>query len=111
LAWRNRPRAVPAFLERGVAPGVYAGQAPAFAVRSPGAPGKIEMMPRLLTADDIKPLVASLTDSERIRLLRWIASPHGADASSYSAAPPTSAEFSGDDDPIAREADGWEEFR
>ena len=68
-------------------------------------------MPRLLTADDIMPLVASLTDSERIRLLRWIASPHGADASGYRAAPPTSDEFSGDDDPIAWEADGWEEFR
>jgi hypothetical protein len=77
----------------------------------PGTLGKIEMMPRLLTADDIMPLVASLTDSERIRLLRWIASPHGTDASSYGAAPPGSDEFSGDDDPIAWEADGWEEFR
>jgi hypothetical protein len=43
----------------------------------PGAPGKIETMPRLLTADDIMPLVASLTDSERIRLPRWIASLDG----------------------------------
>jgi hypothetical protein len=67
-------------------------------------------MPRLLTADDIIPLVASLTDTERIRLLRWIASPHGTDASVYAAAPPAGDEFSGDDDPIAWEADGWEEF-
>ena len=69
------------------------------------------MMPRLLTADDIIPLVASLTDTERIRLLRWIASPRGTDASVYAAAPPTSDEFSGNDDPLAWEADGWEDFR
>jgi hypothetical protein len=67
-------------------------------------------MPRLLTADDIIPLVASLTDSERARLLRWIASPGGTDASAYTAAPPTRDEFSGDEEPIAWEADGWEEF-
>ncbi len=66
------------------------------------------MMPRLLTADDIIPLVASLTDTERIRLLRWIASPHGSDASAYPAAPPNTDEFSGDDDPIAWETDLWE---
>jgi hypothetical protein len=65
-------------------------------------------VPRLLTADDIIPLVASLTDTERMRLLRWVASPHGSDASIYAAAPPTIDEFSGDDDPIAWEADGWE---
>jgi hypothetical protein len=43
------------------------------------------------------PLVASLPDSERIELLRWIASPHGADVT----APPTRDEFPGDDEPIA----------
>jgi len=68
------------------------------------------MMPRLLTADDIMPLVASLPDSERIRLLRWIAAPHGPDSSSYQVASPTDDEFSGDDEPLAWEADGWEEF-
>jgi hypothetical protein len=68
------------------------------------------MMARLLTADDIMPLVASLPDSERIRLLRWIALPRGTDASSYSIAPPTGDEFSGDDEPLAWEAYGWEEF-
>jgi len=57
------------------------------------------------------PLVASLTDSERIRLLRRIAAPRGPDASAYMTAPPTRDEFSGDDEPIAWEADGWDEFR
>jgi hypothetical protein len=68
-------------------------------------------MPPLLTADDIIPLVASLTDSERIKLLRWIVSPRGTDASAYRTAPPARDEFSGEDEPIAWEADGWDEFR
>ena len=77
---------------------------------------RIRLMPRLLTADDIMPLVASLPESERARLLRWIASPHGADASAYEVAPPTGDEFGGDesggdDEPLAWEAEGWEEFR
>jgi hypothetical protein len=57
------------------------------------------------------PLVASLADSERIRLLRWIASPHGANGSAYRVAPPTREEFLGDDEPLAWEAEGWDEFR
>lgn len=69
------------------------------------------MMPQPLTADDIIPLVASLPDAERIKLLRWIASPHGTDASAYSADPPTRDEISGDDEPSDWEADGWDEFR
>ncbi|MGA7409244.1 MAG: hypothetical protein WBW33_02100 [Bryobacteraceae bacterium] len=76
----------------------------------PASLDRIQIMPRLLTADDIMPLVASLPDSERIRLLRWIASPHGTDASAYRVAPPTNDEFSGDDEPLAWEAEGWEEF-
>ena len=67
-------------------------------------------MPRLLTADDIMTLVASLPDSERIRLLRWIASPRGTDASVYTVAPPIDDEFSGEDESLAWEGDGWEAF-
>ena len=67
-------------------------------------------MPRLLTADDIMPLVASLSDSERIKLLRRIASPRDMEASAYITAPPTREEFSGDDEPIAWDAEGWSEF-
>ena len=68
-------------------------------------------MPHLLTADDIMPLVASLSESERIRLLRRIAASGGADASAYKMAPPTRDEFSDDDEPMAWDADGWDEFR
>ncbi len=68
-------------------------------------------MPRLLTADDIMPLVASLSDAERIKLLRWIAAPRGSDVSAYRAEPPTRDEFSGEDEPMAWEAEGWDQFR
>jgi len=66
-------------------------------------------MLRLLTADDLIPLVASLTDSERIRLLKRIASPRGDDASAYRTAPPARDEFLSDEEPLAWEA-GWDEF-
>jgi len=34
--------------------------------------------------------------------------PVGADAVAYSSVPPTDDEFSADDDPLAWDADGWE---
>ncbi len=71
---------------------------------------EIQTMARLLTTDDIMPLVASVTDSERIRLLRWIASPRGADAPAYKVAPPTGEEISSHYESLAWEANGWEEF-
>ena len=76
-----------------------------------GAADRIETMPRTLTADDIIPLVASLPDAERTKLLKWIALPHGTDDFTYIAASPARDEFSGDEEPIAWEADGWDEFR
>ena len=74
-------------------------------------PDKIQVMPRLLTADDIMPLVASLSDSERVKLLRWIAAPHGSDSTAYRAAPLTRDEFSSEDEPMAWDAEGWDQFR
>ena len=76
----------------------------------PASLDRIQIMARLLTADDIMPLVTSLPDSERIKLLRWNASPHGTDASAYKVAPPTDDELSSDDESLAWEADGWEDF-
>ncbi len=73
---------------------------------------KIQLMPRLLTADDIMPLVASLPDSERIKLLRQIASPRrGTDASAYLTAHPAADEFADDDEPLGWDSDGWGEFQ
>lgn len=67
-------------------------------------------MARALTADDILPLVDSLTLQERVRLLRLIAIPQGGDASVYRSVPPSHDEFSADDDPLAWDAEGWEEI-
>ena len=65
-------------------------------------------MAKTLTADDILPLVASLTPRERVRLLRLIALPQGSDAPVYRSAPPSRDEFSADEEPLAWDAEGWE---
>jgi hypothetical protein len=66
-------------------------------------------MAKALTADDILPLVASLTPQERARLLRLIARSQGSDALVYRSVPPLRDEFSADEEPLAWEAEGWEE--
>jgi hypothetical protein len=72
-------------------------------------PARMRSMAKPPTVDDILPLVASLTPQERARLLRLIAMPQGADASVYRSVPPSREEFSADDEPLARDADGWED--
>jgi len=69
----------------------------------------MQAMAKPLTADDILPLVASLTPQERVRLLRLTAVPVGADASVYRSVPPSRDEFSADEEPLAWEAKGWED--
>lgn len=63
-----------------------------------------------LSADDILPLVAALTPEERARLLRLMALPQRADALAYRSPPPSRDEFSSDEDPLAWEAEGWEDL-
>ena len=70
---------------------------------------RMQSMAKTLTADDILPLVASLTPQERVRLQRLIALPHGGDASVYQSVPTERDEFSADDEPLAWDADGWED--
>ncbi len=65
-------------------------------------------MPRSLTAEDILPLVAALTPTERVRLLRLIARPSGADEAVYRSLPTRQDEFSADEEPLGWEAEGWE---
>lgn len=65
-------------------------------------------MSKLLTADDILPLVACLAPEERVRLLRLVASSASADAAIYASVPPAPDEFSEDDEPLAWDAEGWE---
>jgi hypothetical protein len=62
-----------------------------------------------MTADDILPLVANLTPQERVRLFRLITSRPSAEAGAvYGAVPPGQHEFSSNEEPLAREAEGWE---
>jgi hypothetical protein len=70
----------------------------------------MQAMGRALRADDILPLVDSLTPQERVRLLRLIAGPQGGDASVYQSVPPARDEFSADDEPLAWDAGDWEDL-
>ena len=67
-------------------------------------------MARALTADDILPLVESLPPQERVRLQRLIAKPQGGDESVYRSVPPSRDEFAADDEPLAWDAEGWEDI-
>lgn len=71
---------------------------------------EFQAMARVLKADDILPLVDSLTLQERVRLIRLVALPQGGDASVYGNVPPSRDEFSADDEPLAWEAKGWEDI-
>lgn len=68
-------------------------------------------MPKSLSAEDLFPLVDSLSPKERIRLLRFMSGrPAGDDRACYDALPPHKDEFSTDEEPLAWEAEGWENF-
>lgn len=67
-------------------------------------------MGKPLTADDVLPIVASLTPKEKARLLRLIsARSAGSAAAAYAATPPGRDEFSSDTDPLAWDGEGWED--
>jgi hypothetical protein len=72
-------------------------------------PAKIQSIAKTLTADDILPLVASLTPRECVCLPRLIALPQDADASVYRSVPRSRDEFSADEEPLAWDAEGWED--
>ncbi|HEX7480161.1 MAG TPA: hypothetical protein VF331_20345 [Polyangiales bacterium] len=66
-------------------------------------------MGKPLTADDVLPIVASLTTQERARLLRLISSRSAESASTaYQVMPVGEDEFSSEDDPLSWDSDGWE---
>jgi hypothetical protein len=72
--------------------------------------GRTALMPKVLSAEDIFPLVDCLSPHERLRLLRLItARPSGGDRQAYHALPPRHEEFSTDQDPLAWDAEGWED--
>lgn len=66
-----------------------------------------------LTASDFWPLILKLPHDERVRLAKLAlraAATDDSSAEAYAAAPPTPDEFSSDDEPLAWESQGWEEF-
>jgi hypothetical protein len=64
-----------------------------------------------MTVNEILPLVADLTPSERVHLIRLVVEQRGVDeAGAYRAIPPGQDEFSADEEPLAWDAEGWEEF-
>ncbi|HXJ97182.1 MAG TPA: hypothetical protein VMT20_30460 [Terriglobia bacterium] len=68
-------------------------------------------MPKTLSAEDVFPLVDCLSAQERLRLLRLISTlPVADDRRAYRAAPPRDEEFSTDEEPLAWDAEGWEDI-
>jgi hypothetical protein len=67
-----------------------------------------------LTADDLWPLVLELSHDEQVRLAKLAlhAAAHGgtADAVAYRTAPPGEEELASAEDPLAWEAEGWEDM-
>jgi len=67
-----------------------------------------------LSARDLWPLLLKLPHDEQLRLAKLAlraASQKGLhDARAYGARPPTEEEFGVEEDPLAWEAEGWDEF-
>jgi hypothetical protein len=64
----------------------------------------MQSMARTLTADDILPLVVSLTPQERVCLLRFMALPQSADAPVYQYVSPSRDRFSADEEQLSWDA-------
>jgi hypothetical protein len=70
--------------------------------------GRMALMEKPLSAEDLLPLVDRLSPQERLRLLGLISlRPAADDREAYRALPPHRDEFSSDTDPLAWDADGW----
>lgn len=65
-----------------------------------------------LTASDFWPLILKLPHDERVRLAKLAlrAAANDPSAATYAGTPPGTDEFSSDEEPLAWEAQGWEEF-
>lgn len=64
-----------------------------------------------MNADDILPLIAGLPLEERVRLIHMVTQLGGGnDGARYDVFPPRGDEFSTEEEPLAWEAEGWEEF-
>lgn len=77
-------------------------------------PVEAPLMNSTLTAEDLWPLVQKLPHQEQLRLaklaLRAAARSGSSEAEAYRANPPGRDEFSSEEEPLAWEAGGWDEF-
>jgi hypothetical protein len=75
---------------------------------------KAQSMNSTLTAEDLWPLLLKLPHDEQVRLaklaLRAAARSGRAEAEAYRTHPPGKDEFSSEEEPLAWEAEGWEQF-
>lgn len=70
-----------------------------------------QAMDRPTTAEDFMALISSLSNQERVRLVHLLVQQtRSSDAEAYALMPPGEDEFSSDEEPLAWEAEGWEEF-
>jgi hypothetical protein len=71
-------------------------------------------MSSTITARDLWPLVRKMPQAEQVRLARLVMEATSTgdipDSRAYQASPPDADEFSTEDDPLAWEGEGWEEF-
>ena len=68
-------------------------------------------MSELKTAEDFLPMLSTLSTNERVRLVRLLVQQTTfSDAEAYALMPPGKDEFSSDEEPLAWDAEGWEEF-
>ena len=71
-------------------------------------------MSATLTAEDLWPLLLKLTHEEQLRVaklaLRAASHGGGTEADAYRATPVGRDEFSSEEDPLAWDAEGWEQF-
>lgn len=68
-------------------------------------------MSQPLTANDLLPLVARLDARERERLAQLIGATSERDAAVYASTPVKRDEFSGDEESLGWDADGWEDVK
>jgi hypothetical protein len=63
-----------------------------------------------LTAHDLWPLVLKLPQGERVALAKMALRAASSDRAAYQASSPHPGEFGSDEEPLAWEGEGWEEF-
>ena len=67
-------------------------------------------MASTLTAQDLWPIVEKLSHEEQIRLAKLALRAAATSGAGYGGQPPAAEEFGAEDEPLAWDAEGWEQF-